>query len=97
MLTIEEVQAMSRKELFQKEEELLNKLEMFPEGSSENNKWREEIYNDYVLVSDEADKIHDAELDEEDLKAIDAYAKAFEYALLGPDPAKTRRGMFKKV
>ena len=98
MLTIEEVKAMSKEELFKLEDELLAKMEYF--GDSEdliNNKWFQEIHNDYVLVSDITDAMTDEDLDDEDWEAIEGYKAMLTNKLLGSDPAKTRRSTFKAV
>ena len=98
MMTIEDVKKMTKKELCDKETELLNKMESFANiKDRENNKWYQEIYHDYILVSDEVDKIVEDEMDEDDLADIEYNTKLFELGLLGPDPAKTRRSIFTTV
>ena len=98
MLTIEDVKKMSKEELFKLEDELLAKMEAFKDSEDlVDNKWFQEIHNDYVLVSDITDAMTDEDLDDIDLEAISAYEKMLTKALLGSDPAKTRRKTFKTV
>lgn len=89
---------MSKEELFKLEDELLAKMEAFKDSEDlVDNKWFQEIHNDYVLVSDITDAMTDEDLDDIDLEAISAYEKMLTNALLGSDPAKTRRKAFKTV
>lgn len=76
MLTIEEVKKMDKKELNKIESELLYKMEVFVQiPNYENLEHYKEIYNDYVLVSDEIERITEEEFTEEDWAEIHAIEK----------------------
>ena len=71
MLTNKEIKAMNRKDLAKLETELLDKMEAFDNDTSAEFK---AIYNDYVLVSEEMNRIVEEEMDDDTKKQIEERA-----------------------
>ncbi len=72
MLTNKEIKAMNRKDLAKLETELLDKMEAFDNDTSAEFK---AIYNDYVLVSEEMNRIVEEEMDDDTKKQIEERAE----------------------